>query len=199
MSQSSLFIFVPFVVKNKITKKQMTKVFFSKKIFAMVVVFLLLSCSVKSQSTTQPDSLLNKLTGKWVLQGTIDGKETIHDINAKRVLNGQYIQLEEVSREKDEKGNPLYEAIVYICWQEAKKEYFCLWLDNTSNEGISNGIIGRAKQNDDKIEMLFKYSDAIQFHTTFLYDRDTDTWQWIMDGDENGKLQPFARVKLTKN
>jgi hypothetical protein len=199
MSQSSLFVFVPFVVKNKITKKQMTKVFFLKRILAIIVVFLLLSYSVKSQSTTQPDSLLNKLTRKWVLQGTIDGKESIHDINAKRVLNGQYIQLEEVSREKDEKGNPLYEAIVYICWQEAKKEYFCLWLDNTSNEGISNGIIGRAKQNDDKIEMLFKYSDAIQFHTTFLYDRDADTWQWIMDSDENGKLQPFARVKLTRN
>ena len=47
--------------------------------------------------------------------------------------------------------------------------------------------------------MVFKFSDTNQFHTTFLYDRNTDTWQWIMDGEENGKLQPFARVKLTKN
>jgi hypothetical protein len=139
------------------------------------------------------------LTGKWVLKGTIAGQETIHEIDAKRVLNGQYVQLKEVSREKDEKGNPLYEAVVYICWQEAKKQYFCLWLDNTSNEGISNQVIGHAKQSGDKIEMLFKFSDANQFHTTFLYDRDTDTWEWLMDGEENGKLQPFARVKMTKN
>jgi len=87
----------------------------------------------------------------------------------------------------------------YICWQEAKKQYFCLWLDNKSNEGISNGIIGHAKQNGDKIEMLFKFSDANQFYTIFLYDRNTDIWQCLMDGEENGKLQPFARVKRTKN
>ena len=164
----------------------------------ILILLFIFPIAVKSQQSVQPDSLLNKLIGEWILEGTIEGKETIHDIDAKRVLNGQYIQLKEVSREKDEKGNPLYEALVYLCWQEAKQQYSCLWLDNTSNEGISNGVIGRAKQNGDKIELLFKFSDAIQFHTTFLYDKDTDTWQWMMDGDENGKLEPFARAKLTK-
>lgn len=171
-----------------------------KPLLQLILLLAFISpTTVKSQPITPPDSLLNKLTGKWVLKGTIAGKETIHDIDAKRVLNGQYVQLKEVSREKDEKGNPLYEAVVYLCWQEAKKQYFCLWLDNTSNEGISNQVIGRAKENGDKIEMIFKFSDATQFHTTFSYDRDVNTWQWIMDGEENGKLQPFARVKLTKN
>jgi len=171
-----------------------------KKLLQLILLFVLISpVTVKSQQISQPDSLLNKLTGKWVLTGAIEGQKTIHDVDAKRVLNGQYVQIKEVSREKDEKGNPLYDAVIYICWQEAKKQYFCLWLDNTSNEGISNQVIGRAKQNGDKIEMLFKFSDANQFHTTFIYDRETDTWQWLMDGEENGKLQPFARVKLTKN
>ena len=112
--------------------------------------------------------MLNKLIGKWVLRGTIAGKETIHDINAERVLNGQYVQLKEVSREKDKTGNPLYEAEVYLCLQQAKQQYFCLLLDNTSNEGISNKVIGRAKQNGDKIEMIFTYGDGTQFHTIFL-------------------------------
>ena len=171
-----------------------------KKLLQLILLFVLISpVTVKSQQISQPDSLLNKLAGKWVLTGTIEGQKTIHDVDAKRVLNGQYVQIKEVSREKDEKGNPLYDAVIYICWQEAKKQYFCLWLDNTSNEGISNQVIGRAKQNGDKIEMVFKFSDANQFHTTFIYDRETDTWQWLMDGDENGKLQPFARVRLTKN
>jgi len=171
-----------------------------KTFLNLILLFVLISpVTVKSQQVSQPDSLLNKLAGKWVLTGTIEGQKTIHDIDAKRVLNGQYVQIKEVSREKDEKGNPLYDAVIYICWQEAKKQYFCLWLDNTSNEGISNQVIGRAKQNGDKIEMVFKFSDANQFHTTFIYDRETDTWQWLMDGEENGKLQPFARVRLTKN
>lgn len=171
-----------------------------KKLLQLILLFVLISpVTVKSQQVSQPDSLLNNLAGKWVLTGTIEGQKTTHDVDAKRVLNGQYVQIKEVSREKDEKGNPLYDAVIYICWQDAKKQYFCLWLDNTSNEGISNQVIGRAKQNGDKIEMLFKFSDANQFHTTFIYDRNADTWQWLMDGEENGKLQPFARVKLTKN
>ena len=171
-----------------------------KTFLKLILLFVLISpVTVKSQQVSQPDSLLNKLAGKWVLTGTIEGQKTIHDVDAKRVLNGQYVQIKEVSREKDEKGNPLYDAVIYICWQDAKKQYFCLWLDNTSNEGISNQVIGRAKQNGDKIEMVFKFSDANQFHTTFIYDRETDTWQWLMDGEENGKLQPFASVRLTKN
>ena len=169
------------------------------QISLILLLVLFVPTTLKSQQLTSPDSLLNRLTGKWILNGTIDGQKTIHDIDAQRVLNGQYIQLKEISREKDQKGNPLYEAIVYICWEESKKQYSCLWLDNTSNGGISNGIIGRAKYNGDKIEMIFKYGDTSQFHNTFLYDKDTHTWQWFMDGEENGKLQPFARVKLTKN
>lgn len=168
---------------------------FLKLILLLVLIF---PSMAKSQSIIQPDSLLDKMIGKWTLKGMIDNQETTHDIDVERVLNGQYVQLKEVSREKDQKGNPSYEAIVYFTWLEKKKEYVCLWLDNTSNQGLSNGIIGHAKPNGDKIEFIFKYNDTTQFHTTFLYDRDTNTWQWFMDEDENGKLQPFARVKLTK-
>ena len=133
-----------------------------KRLFKTILILLIIfPITVKSQQTSQPDSLLNKLTGKWILEGRIEGKETIHDIDAERVLNGQYVQIKEVSREKDEKGNPLYEAVVYLCWQESKQQYFCLWLDNTSNEGITNGVIGSAKQNGDNIELLFKYSNIL--------------------------------------
>jgi len=162
-------------------------------------LLILLPANLKSQQLSRPDSLLNKMTGKWILNGTIDNKKTTHNIDIQRVLNGQYIQIKEVSREKDLTGKPLYEAIVYICWEESKKQYSCLWLDNTSNGGISNGIIGRAKQNMDKIEFLFMYNEKSQFHTTFEYNKETDTWQWLMDGEENGKTEPFARFTLTKN
>jgi hypothetical protein len=165
-------------------------------ILLLVVIF---PSIVKSQQTTQPDSLLDKMAGRWILTGIIDEKKITHDIYVKRVLEGQYVQIEEVSREKDAKGNLDYNALVYMCWQDSKKEYQCLWLDNTSNEGTSNGILGRAKQNGDKIELLFKFSDTVLFHTTFFYDRTVDTWQWTMDSEENGKLQPFARAKMIRN
>jgi len=36
------------------------------------------------------------------------------------------------------------------------------------------------------------------FHTTFAYDRAAGSWEWRMDGEANGKLEPFARLRLTR-
>jgi hypothetical protein len=164
----------------------------------ILLLIVLSSFAARSQQPTQPDSLLNRLTGDWVLNGTIAGEATVHDITARRVLNGQYVQLTEVSREKDKNGNPAYAAIVYFCWQEPRKQYFCLWLDNTSNEGISNNVIGEATEQGDSIGWVFRYGDGTRFYNTFVYERKTDTWQWNLDNEEKGMLQPFARVKLTR-
>jgi hypothetical protein len=162
-------------------------------IFIAVVVF-----SALAQQATFQDSLLDHFIGKWILQGTIVGKETTHDILAEWVLGHQYVQFREVSREKDVRGEAMYEAIVYIGWDQPSNQYACLWLDNTGGGGLSAHAIAYAKQNGDTLAFLFKGSDNSLFHTTFLYDRSSDTWMWQMDGEENGKMQPFARVRLTR-
>jgi hypothetical protein len=104
----------------------------------------------------------------------------------------------EVSREKDAKGQAAYEAIVFIGWDQASGQYACLWLDTTGGGGLTGQAIGHAKRDGDKIAFLFKGADGSLFHTTFVYDKSSDSWQWLMDGEEGGKLQPFARVKLTR-
>ena len=50
---------------------------------------------------------------------------------------------------------------------------------------------------DNPIPFLFKVGRGA-FHTTFVYAPATDTWQWLMDDESSGKLEPFARVTLTK-
>ena len=45
-------------------------------------------------------ALLDKLTGTWVLRGTIEGKLTTHDVDVSWVLNHGYLRLHEVSRER---------------------------------------------------------------------------------------------------
>jgi hypothetical protein len=165
--------------------------------FIFAVIFLVPYIG-NAQHHRSPDSLLDKLIGNWVLTGTIAGKQTTHDVHGQRVLNGQYLQLTETSREKDKDGHPAYDATVFFCWQESRGRFFCLWLDNTSNEGITNKVIGEAKQNDDKIELVFTYQDGTRFFNSFLYEESSDTWQWLLNGEENGRLKPFANVKLTK-
>jgi hypothetical protein len=162
------------------------------------LLIILVSFSASAQQTTFQDSSLDRFIGKWVLQGTIAGKETTHDIDAEWVLGHQYVQFHEVSREKNGNGEAMYEAIVFIGWDQPSNQYACLWLDVTGGGGLSAQAIGHAKRNGDKIAFLFKGSDGSLFHTTFLNERSSETWQWLMDGEENGKLQPFARVKLLR-
>jgi hypothetical protein len=169
-----------------------------KTIFTILLFPLLLIFSASAQQTTFQDSLLDHFIGTWVLRGTIEGKETTHDIVAAWVLGHQYVQIHETSREKKVNGEADYEAIVYIGWDASLKQYACLWLDVTGGGGLSAQAIGHGERSGDKIPFLFKSGDGGIFHNTFVYDKSADTWQWHMDGEENGKLQPFARVELTR-
>jgi len=169
-----------------------------KTTFAILALILMTSFSASAQGPTRKDPLLDRLTGSWILQGTIAGRETTHDIESEWVLNHEYLRLHERSREKNAQGEPAYEAIVFISWEASSSDYRCLWLDSTSGEGLaSTQGIAKGKRNGDEIAFLFKSKDG-DFHTTFAYNRSADTWQWLMDGEENGKLSPFARLKLTR-
>jgi len=158
----------------------------------------LFSLSASAQQTSFRDSLLDHMTGEWLLHGTIMDQQTTHDVTAGWVLAHQYLQLHEVSDERDSTGKPIYEAIVFLGWDKTASQYDCLWLDVTSGEGLTGKVIGHGNRSGDSIPFLFNGTDGSIFHTTFSYDRAKDTWQWIMDSEANGKLEPFARLTLTR-
>jgi hypothetical protein len=168
-----------------------------RTILTTTLLIILISLPVLAQQPTLQDSLLDRMTGSWFLQGKIAGKETVHDIKADWVLGHQFVLIQETSREKNVDGRPAYEANVYIGWDQPAGEYICIWLDVWG--GWTPQTIGRTKPCGNEFPFLFRdKNDSVVFHTTFSYDKNTDTWKWVMDNDEGGKLQPFARVKLTK-
>ncbi len=172
---------------------------------AIVALLFMTSFSAPAQQPTRKDPLLDRLTGSWILQGTIAGHETTHDIESEWVLNHEYLRLHETSREKSVQGQPAYEAIVFIEWDESSNEYKCLWLDSTGGGGLS-APIAQGKRGNDEIVFLFRDKDKDDkdkdkdsgVHTTFAYSKGTDTWNWLIDNDFGGKLTSFARVKLTR-
>lgn len=163
-----------------------------------VVAVLVLAPRAPAQTATPQAQLFDHLAGTWVLRGTIDNKQTTHDVDAQLVLHGGYIRLHEVSREKDAKGGPAYEAIVFISVDKKTGVYTCLWLDNTGNGGLTADGFGHGTPSGNSIPFLFKTAAGSVFHTTFIYAPANDAWQWKMDDESGGKLQPFARVTLTK-
>jgi hypothetical protein len=169
----------------------------SLTILALLFVTLF---SAYAQESARKDPLLDRLAGNWLLQGSIAGHETTHDIESEWVLNHEYLRIHEVSREKNAQGQPAYEAIVFIEWNESSNEYRCLWLDSTGGGGLAVPA-APGKRGNDEIVFVFKNKDKDKdsgVRTTFVYSKGADTWNWLIDDEYGGKLTSFARVKLTR-
>lgn len=165
------------------------------------MLLCLVAWSLSAQAQNQspdPLKLLDHLAGNWVLKGTIGGKQTTHDVQARWVLRHEYLQLHEVSREKDSNGEPAYEAIVLFSWDPKVNQYACLWLDSTAGGALTSPTTCRATPSGDSIPFIFSISPAESIHTTFTYRKATDKWHWLIDDETNGKTDRFADVMLSR-
>lgn len=167
---------------------------------AIIVVIAALLAGAPLRAQISPaDPLLDHLIGHWVLRGPMAGKSVVHDVTFRWVLNSEYVKMHEVSRELTGTGKPAYEAIVYMGRDPHTHEYSALWLDNTAYGAFKPAGVGRGIAAADSIPFIFIYSPTSRFHTTFVYNRTSDTWAWHMDDDDAGTLSPFARVTLTRS
>jgi len=170
-----------------------------RMIFCLALCALFCGATSPAPAEYDPAQLLDHLAGNWVMRGTIGGKQTTHDVEAAWVLNHGYLRLHEVSREKDSSGKSLYEAIVFMNWDSKAQQYACLWLDSTGPGGLSAQGIAHGKQSGNSIPLLFTLSPTDSLHTTFSYDESSGTWRLVIDEDNQGKIDHFADVTLTKS
>lgn len=168
-----------------------------RKIIGLFALLLAVARPLVAQSLPA-DSLFARLVGHWVLRGTIAGQATTHDVTFDWMLNRTYVQMHEVSREREPDGKPVYEAVVLFGRDPESGEYAALWLDNTGASAFPPAGIGRGAVVGDSVSFLFQDTSDASFHTTFVYDGTADTWQWHMDNDRAGVRRPFARVTLTR-
>jgi len=165
------------------------------------ILLLLVFCMPAVLPAQQPpvnSPLLDRLVGNWVLQGTIAGQQTTHDVEAEWVLDHHYLRIHEISREKTSQGKPQYEATIYIAWNEAQKQYAAVWLDVYG--GISSESIGIADPKQNGLMFIFKdEKGAVSVSNDFVYDAQSDTWQWLINNLDKGMVKPFARVTLKRS
>lgn len=168
-----------------------------RQIIRLLLALMLCSATVAvAQEPPVHAPLLDHLVGKWVLQGTIAGKDPTHDVSAEWVLKHHYVLIHEISRQKNDKGEPQYQATIYIGWNEATKEFACVWLDVYG--GLTSASIGVANPKENELPFIFRNEKGeVDFKNEFVYDTKAGTWEWRMDNVENGVAKPFGRVKLT--
>jgi hypothetical protein len=169
---------------------QLRSVLLHAALLALVVICV----PVVAQQPQLQDPLLDKMIGDWVMTGTIAQKPTTHDVRAVWVLNHQFVQLHEVSREKTANGRPAYEAWVYLGWDAAQNRYVAHWID-VFGGGFSSQ--GHASKQESSLPFVFGAGDEL-FHNTMFYDAKTNTWSWNMDNEQKGQLHEFARLKLAR-
>ena len=165
----------------------------------VVALLLLFSIPAGAEEHGFQDALLDKMVGKWVMTGTIAGDEITHDLVAEWVLEHYYLRFHEVARGVDSTGTPLYEAIVFIDWDEPSSRYACLWLDSTGGGGIASQVLGYAKPSGDSLPFVFDIGDGGVIYTTFTYRLETDDWKWTIDIEKDEKRGRFAEVVLTRD
>jgi hypothetical protein len=162
----------------------------------LAVACLLLVVPWEAASAQQPtlrDPLLDNMIGKWVLTGTIARKPTTHDVSVRWVLNHQFVEIHEVSRDKRD-GSSQYEAWVFLGWDSVQQRYVVHWID-VFGGGFS--LRGYAPKQENSIAIVFESGDGT-FHTTFSFEPSTRNWSWAMDNEQGGKLREFARLKMIR-
>jgi hypothetical protein len=157
-----------------------------------------LSFPGQAQRSVPADSLLDHLVGRWVMRGTIGKQQTTHDLTMRWVLDSEYVEMHEVSRDKAASGKPAYEAIVWFVKDPHTGEYAAQWFDNTDYTAFKPAGVGHGTRTGDAITFLFTTSPTDRDHTTFAYDRKSDSWTLTIDGEVNGILTPFARTTITR-
>ena len=162
-----------------------------------VVAIMLAVRVAMAQQAPVNSPLLDHLAGKWVMQGTVGKQAVTHDFDAEWVLQHHYLRFHEVSREKNDKGEPQYEATVFIGWNEKTRQYACVWLDVYG--GATSESIGVATPKQDELALVFTDEHGeTSFTNTFIYDPKSNTWDDRLDNVVKGVAKPFARFQLAK-
>jgi hypothetical protein len=161
----------------------------------MATTFLALTATAQQPQINSP--LLDHLAGKWLLQGNVGKQAATHELDAEWVLQHHYLRFREVSRDKNDKGEPQYDATVFIGWNEKTGRFACVWLDVYG--GLASESIGVATPQENELSFVFTDEHGeTSFTNTFLYDPKTNAWDNRLDNVVKGEAKPFARFKLTK-
>jgi hypothetical protein len=141
------------------------------------------------------DDLLDNLEGQWKLKGDIVGHPGDADLEAAWVLNHQFLRIHEKGLSVIP-GRRLYEAEVYVGYDNASERYVIHWLDIYG--GRFSETLGYGTRAGSTIKFVFEYPDG-PFHNTFTWNPQDKTWRFLLEQkNATGKWGVFADRTATR-
>jgi len=164
----------------------------------IVCLFLLLTSAAFPQGKPEPldgpnrqfhDDLLDNLQGHWTLKGAIAGHPGDAELDAAWVLNHQFLKIHERGTAAIP-GRPLYEAEVYVGYDNASERYIIHWIDIYG--GRFSEALGYGARTGNSIKFIFEYPDG-PFHNTFTWIPESKSWRFLLEQkNDAGKWGVFA-------
>ena len=162
-------------------------------ILPLLAAMLAIAGAASAQSSSaEKDSLLQLLVGDWSMTGDVRGKPVEYRMDARRTLNGRYVEMHMI----DVARPPAYEARVFLGVDPNQNRYIVHWLDSSGAAySIPHGL-GTA--NGDTIRFEFRYADG-PFRDQFAFDRRSHEWRFRLEsGDSTGVWRSFADYRVKR-
>jgi len=166
----------------------------NQKSFIPIILFIFLNSITNALAQVEKfdDPLLDNLSGNWNMNGVVREDSVEYKTEGKWTLNHQFFIL----HMRDINNPPGYEAMVYIGFNNDKKNYVVHWLDQFG--GSYSETLGHGNSKGDSIKILFNYPDG-DFKDSFTYSATKNQWHFLLeDKNENGEWQKFAEYILKK-
>lgn len=147
-------------------------------------------------SASPPGDLLDHLTGRWVLRGTMGQTELHQQVEAEWVVQGQYLRMHMLDAEPPAEGQTPYEAVYMLGYDEEAGEYIFHLFDTYG--AAYTRTIGVGIRTGDSIRFLFDYPGGL-FANTFTWYPEAHRWEMTLEQQsEDGTWTRFATKTLTR-
>lgn len=140
------------------------------------------------------DDFLDHLVGNWDLNGRMGDKILLQKAVGRWVLKGLFVELRFRAVQVGKEGNPSYEAIYLIGYDDNAGNYVLNLFDTF---GVtSRPVPGLGKRGGNTIRFVFSH-DAGPFVNAFTWHPKECSWTMLLTSEENGKTKVFAEKQMT--
>ena len=160
--------------------------------FVTLTAIVLAGAPLSAQRSST-DSLLSRLTGHWVMRGSVRGRTETYTMDGERVLAGKFVALHMV----DTTHPPAYEARVFMGADTAAGRIIVHWLDAFGAAYSVPAATGMIR--GDTLDFTFQYSTG-PFRDLFIYRPASRSWYFrLEDSDSAGHPRLFGEYTVTRD
>ena len=175
--------------------------------FLLITVFISLTTIGQNSENAADgrfhDTLLNHFVGKWIVSGTVHGQEFKNiDLQVEWVLNHQFLQIHEKSRDIVPWLQTFYESLLFIGYDQPNNRYVAHLMNVMGGDNqLAYLLFGKRANNEINLVSQFTDSASGSFDSeSFIWQPESKSWHWIAKMVNKGKEeQPYLDLKILPN